>query len=108
MDCLAEEDVKPLCRLDDWTDLAWTKLEKGMVQGGAEISGTDPSQISAVDSCDAVRMKLGLKAEALRITLQSGVKISYSPPERIFRQLRGSVLSADKDVTGAALFRKTK
>jgi len=106
MDGLAEEDMKSLCCLDDWADLTGCKSKKGMVQSGAEITRADSSQISAIDSCGAVRVKLGLHAEVLRIMPQSGVKSSYPMSESICLSVRVSVLSTDEDMAGAALFRR--
>lgn len=106
MDGLAEEDMKSLCSLDDWADLTGCKSKKGMVQSGAEITRADSSEVSAVDSCGAVRMKPGLHAEVLRIVLQSGVKSLYSMSESICLPVRVSVLSTDEDMASAALFRR--
>lgn len=108
VDCLTEEDMKSLCCLDNRADLSGANLKKGIVECGAEFTWADPSQVSAVHGGRAVRMELGLLAESLWIALQAVVQARYSAQERIFWQMRVVVLGADEDMTGAALFRKTK
>ena len=108
MDCLTQEDMKAQFRLDNWADLSGPKLKKGMIEYGAEFTGADQSQISAVHGGGAVRMELGLLAESLWIALQAVMKARYPAQERIFWQMRVSILGTDEDVTGAALLRKTK
>jgi len=54
---LAIEDMKPLCGLDNGTDLPGRNLKKGLIQGGAEFTGANPSQIAAVHGGCTVRME---------------------------------------------------